>query len=371
MGGLEELEQALKGDGWSRTNTRQEEAKATSQAPLTKEDKWAVLDRVGKTLNKELKTTNSLTRLNAKSRLQPSQATGIYSLDFHVFGTGGVPRGKIIEIYGPESSGKTTLALHIVGQEQSRGEIVAYVDAEHSLDPSWAAKLGVNVDELVISQPDSGEDALDTVEALVESRAVSIIVVDSVAALVPRAELDGEMGESHMGLQARLMSQACRKLRGKCNINGVTVIFINQIREKIGVMFGSPEVTTGGRALRFYAVVRLDIRRKDIKRGDEVIGQTMTIKAVKNKASTPKRVTEINLMYDTGLDIEGDLIAYAMLQGIVAEDKSWYTFGPTKIAYGKQAAINAVKADAALKAAISMAVLDKIGEQSVTDSAGD
>jgi recombination protein RecA len=274
----------------------------------------------------------------------PSINTGLPTLDYGIIGTGGIPRGRLIELFGPESSGKTTLALHIIGCEQNNGGICAYVDAEHALDPTYAHKLGVNVDDLVVSQPDSGEDALDTVEALVESQAVTLIIVDSVAALVPRAELEGDMGDSHMGLQARLMSQACRKLTGICAKNQVTVIFINQIREKIGVMFGSPETTTGGRALKFYASVRLDTRRREvIKDGENVIGHEIRIKAVKNKVGTPLKETTISLIYETGFDTTKNLIEYAVNLEVINQAGAWYRFQGANIGQGLPKTIETLK----------------------------
>jgi recombination protein RecA len=255
--------------------------------------------------------------------------TNLISLDEEIFGCGGAPRGRIIEVFGPESSGKTSICLQVVAEVQKAGGMAAFVDAEHALDPSYAAKLGVNVDELLISQPDCGEQALEVVEALVRTRCVDVIVVDSVAALVPRAELEGEMGDSHMGLQARLMSQAMRKLRGICNINGVTVIFINQVREKIGVMFGNPETTTGGRALRFYASVRIKIRQLSKTDGGIIeddnknrIGMRSELVAVKSKVGgAPYAKTELNLMYATGWDKAADLINYAARLGVIEKEK--------------------------------------------------
>jgi recombination protein RecA len=278
----------------------------------------------------------------------PHISTGIPSFDYGVLGIGGIPKGRIIEIYGPESAGKTTVTLEIVAEEQRHGELCAFVDAEHALDPQYARQLGVNIDELFVSQPDSGEQALETVIALVESRTVSLVVVDSVAALVPQAELDGEMGDSHMGLQARLMSQAMRKLRGICAINGVTVIFINQIREKIGVMFGSPEVTTGGRALKFYASVRLDVRRVGgedgkVKSGGVLIGHKMKLKAVKNKVSAPFRETIVDLIYGKGVDRFADLVRYAVEVGAIDKSGSWLSFKGEKLGQGADNAIELLR----------------------------
>lgn len=302
------------------------------QVPQTSKEKWKAIAAIEKQLNKQFDTEKSLMRLGDRVGVPwPSIATGLPVVDYEVFGTGGIPRGRIIEIFGPESSGKTTLALHIVGQEQKNGALAAYVDAEHALDPTYASKLGVDVDNLIIAQPDSGEQALDTVVALVQSQAVSLIVVDSVSALVPQAELDGDMGESHMGLQARLMSQAMRKLRGICAVNKVTVVFINQIREKIGVMFGSPETTSGGRALRFYASVRLDTRRiggdggKMIKDG-KLIGHKMKIKAVKNKMAAPFREAEVTLYYGVGFDVADSIVEYAINQNVIEKAGAWLKF---------------------------------------------
>ena len=317
-------------------------AKQNQSKPLSsKEDKLAALKAVEAKLNKQFDTTNSLVRLGSKvGTVMPHHSTGIPSLDHRVFGVGGVPKGRIIEIFGPESAGKTTATLEIIGEEQrATGELCAFVDAEHALDPNYAKSLGVDVDNLIVSQPDSGEQALETVIALVESKAVSIVVVDSVAALVPQAELDGEMGDSHMGLQARLMSQAMRKLRGICSINGVTVIFINQIREKIGVMFGSPETTTGGRALKFYASVRLDVRRiggdpGKIMSGGVLIGHKMKIKAVKNKVGTPFQETSVNVIYGKGIDRFYDTVSFAAEVGAIDKAGAWYSFAGERLGQG-------------------------------------
>lgn len=263
--------------------------------------------------------------------------TGSLSLDIAL--GGGIPRGRIIEIYGPESSGKTTVCLHAVAEVQKRGGTAAYVDAEHALDPAYASKLGVNIDSLLISQPDSGEQALEVVETLVRSNAVDIIVVDSVAALVPQAEIEGDMGDSHMGLQARLMSQALRKLTGVINRTKCTVVFVNQLRMKIGVMFGNPETTTGGNALKFYASVRMDIRRiSQIKAGDAVVGNRARVKVVKNKIAPPFREAEFDIMYNQGISTEGDVLDLAVNQDIVGKAGAWFEYKGEKIGQGREAA---------------------------------
>lgn len=303
-----------------------------------------MLDAVAVTLNKQFSTdenkvTTSLVRLDKKLGVpMPSYSTGMMSVDYGVIGCGGIPKGRIIEIFGPPSAGKTTITLEIIADVQAQGGIAAFVDAEHALDPNYAQALGVNVKELMVSQPDSGEQALETVEALALSGAVDIVVVDSVAALTPQAELDGEMGDSHMGLQARLMSQAMRKLRGACARNNVTVIFINQIREKIGVMFGSPETTTGGKALPFYASVRLDVRRlggdgSKITSGGVEIGVKTKIKAVKNKAGAPFRQTEVNMIYGKGIDKFADMVKFAKDCGVIT-GTSWLSFNGEQLGQG-------------------------------------
>lgn len=326
-------------------------AKKETPTPITKKDKFEILANVRKQLDKQFETTNSIVRLGSKvGKPIPSIATNLPSLDYEVLQCGGIPRGRIVEIYGPFSSGKTTLCLHLIAQEQaSTDNLCAVVDAEHALDVTYANKLGVNTDDLLISQPDSGEQALETVDALIESKAVSLIVVDSVAALVPQAELDGEYGDSNMGLQARLMSQAMRKLRGKASLNNVTVVFTNQIREKIGVMYGSPETVPGGNALKFYASVRLDVRKKDLIGDKESpTGHKMQIKAVKNKCGAPMRLTLIDLIYGEGLDTLADFISYAATIGAIKQSGKWYKFKEKNIGDGLTDLVNNVKLDSEL-----------------------
>lgn len=281
----------------------------------------------------------SVMRLGEDSHLEVEAiSTGCLGLDL-ALGIGGFPKGRIIEVYGPESSGKTTLALHTVAEAQKLGGTCAFVDAEHALDPSYARKLGIKVDDLLVSQPDTGEQALEIADTLVRSGAIDVVVVDSVAALVPKAELEGEMGDSHMGLQARLMSQALRKLTGSVAKTGCMVIFINQIRQKIGVMFGNPETTTGGNALKFYASVRLDIRRiGTLKDRETIIGNQTRIKVVKNKMAPPFKVIEVDIMYGEGISKTSELIDLGICAGIVDKSGSWYSYGTEKMGQGKEAA---------------------------------
>jgi recombination protein RecA len=292
-------------------------------------------------------------------------STGCLSLDIAT-GVGGVPRGRIIEVYGPESSGKTTLAQHIVAEVQKVGGIAAFVDAEHALDPEYATKIGVNVKEMLLSQPDSGEQALEIVETLVRSNAVDVIVVDSVAALVPQKEIEGEMGDQHMGLQARLMSQALRKLTATIAKTKTVVIFINQIRHKIGVFFGNPETTTGGNALKFYCSVRVEVRRAaQIKQGDKIIGNRVKVKIVKNKVAAPFRTCEFDIMYNEGISVAGDLVDLGVEYGPVKKNGNSYSFGNVKLGTGRETAKKMIKEDKKLAAEIRKAILAEVKSKEI------
>lgn len=289
--------------------------------------------------------------------------TGSISLDI-ALGVGGIPRGRIIEIYGPESSGKSTLALHISASAQKKGGSVAYIDAEHALDPQYAKRLGVNVDDLLISQPDTGEQALDIVETLVKSAAIDLVVIDSVAALTPRAEIEGEMGQAHMGLQARLMSQALRKLTAIAAKSNTVVIFINQIRMQIGVVFGNPETTTGGKALKFYASVRVEVRRRaQIKLGEKVIGNRVYAKVVKNKVAAPFRVAEFDIMYNEGISYEGDLVDKGVEYKLIKKAGSWLSYGDVKLGQGREASKRALKGDKKMSDEIEKAIWKAVVEE--------
>ena len=294
-------------------------------------------------------------------------STGALSLDL-ALGIGGVPRGRIVEVYGPESSGKTTLALHIVAEAQRNGGLAAFVDAEHALDPVYAKAVGVDIDELLISQPDTGEQALEIADTLIRSGALDVLVIDSVAALVPRAEIEGEMGDTHVGLQARLMSQALRKLTANVNRSMTTAVFINQLREKIGVMFGSPEVTPGGRALKFYSSVRLDIRRIEaIKDGKEQIGNRVRVKVVKNKLAPPFRMAEFDIMFGQGVSREGSLLDVAVGAGIVRKSGAWYTFEGDQLGHGREKAKTFLRENPDLAMLLESKVLAAVG---ITDPEG-
>jgi recombination protein RecA len=289
-------------------------------------------------------------------------STGSISLDLAL--GGGIPKGRIIEVYGLESSGKTTLTLHVIAEAQKRGETAAFVDAEHALDPEYAKKIGVNTKDLIVSQPDSGEQALEIVEALVRSNAVDVIVIDSVAALTPRAEIEGEMGDSHMGLQARLMSQALRKLTGIIHKSNTTVIFINQIRMKIGVVFGNPETTTGGNALKFYSSVRIEVRKSaQIKQGENIIGNRVKAKVVKNKVAAPFKTAEFDIMYNEGISYYGDLLNTATICGVVKKGGAWYNYKDTKLGQGFEASKKFLKDNPKLSETIIKEVKEAIKKQ--------
>jgi recombination protein RecA len=292
----------------------------------------------------------------------PSISTGSLSLDV-ALGVGGLPRGRIVEIFGPESSGKTTLVYHVIAEAQRRGGICAFIDAEHAMDPAYARRIGVNIDDLLVSQPDNGEQALEIAELLIRSGAIDVVAVDSVAALTPKAEIEGEMGDSHVGLQARLMSQALRKLAGTLNRTGTVALFTNQLREKIGVMFGNPETTPGGRALKFYASVRLDIRRiETIKSGTESIGNRVRVKVVKNKVAPPFRVAEFDVMYGEGVSKEGGLLDVGSAMGVVDKTGAWFTFAETRLGQGREAAKEFLRQNAAIAAEIESRIRSKVTE---------
>src|SRR5947209_299231 len=305
----------------------------------------------------------SIMRLGQKGAIQPIDAipTGAISIDY-ALGVGGVPRGRVVEIFGPESSGKTTLALQVIAEAQKLGGTAAFVDAEHALDAAYAQKLGVDIDELLVSQPDNGEQALEIVEVLIRSNGVDVVVVDSVAALVPKAEIEGEMGDAQMGLQARLMSQALRKLTGAVSKSKCCLIFINQLREKIGVMFGNPETTTGGRALKFYASVRMDIRRiASIKDGDTVVGGRTRVKVVKNKVAPPFREAEFDVMYGEGISRTGDLLDLGVEKRIIEKSGAWFAYGGERLGQGRENAKQFLKENPEIYNAIDEKVREELG----------
>jgi recombination protein RecA len=312
----------------------------------------------------------SVMRLGAKEAIRPIAVISTGSISFDAaLGVGGVPRGRVIEIFGPESSGKTTITLQIIAEAQKNGGLAAFVDAEHALDPAYAKKLGVDTDNLLVSQPDYGEQALEIVEALVRSGAIDVLVVDSVAALVPKAELDGEMGDSHMGLQARLMSQALRKLTGTVSKSRTCLIFINQIREKIGVMFGNPETTTGGKALKFYSSMRIDIRRIGaVKEGDVIVGNRTKVKIVKNKVAAPFRDAEFDILYGEGISREGDTLDLAVVNNIVDKSGAWYSYQGERIGQGRENVRGFLKENKEIFARIDTELRKKLGIKALTEA---
>ncbi|MBU1130870.1 recombinase RecA [Patescibacteria group bacterium] len=341
---------------------------------VAEEDKKIESDsKIKSDLNKTMATNQAIEQIKhrfgegsimkfgeARATAVEAVPTGCLSLDI-ALGVGGVPRGRIIEIYGPEASGKTTLAQHIVAEVQKMGGTAAFIDAEHALDPEYAKKIGVNIDELLISQPDTGEQALEIVETLVRSNGVDVIVIDSVAALVPKAEIEGEMGDSHMGLQARLMSQALRKLSGIISKTKTVVIFINQIRMKIGVFFGNPETTTGGMALKFYSSVRIEVRRAaQIKKGDQIIGNRAKAKVVKNKVAAPFKNTEFDIMYNEGISISGDVLDTGVQFGVIDKSGNSYTYGEVKLGVGRENAKQYLRENLKLIAEIKKKVWEKV-----------
>ena len=338
---------------------KKSESKVLAEKPIANEGKLKALGLAMDQITKQF-GDGSIMRLGDAKRVDIELlSSGSLSVDIAL--GGGYPKGRIIEVYGPESSGKTTLTLHAIAEIQKQGGTAAFIDAEHALDPAYARKLGVDTDNLLVSQPDNGEQALEIVETLVRSNAVDLIVIDSVAALVPQAEIDGDMGDSHMGLQARLMSQALRKLTGIINKSKATVIFINQIRMKIGVMFGNPETTTGGNALKFYASVRADIRRTgQIKDGEEIVGNRTKVKIVKNKIAPPFRVAEFDIMYNEGISITGDVLDLAVIHGIVGKSGAWFDYADAKIGQGREATKKYLKENPEVLAEIKSKVKAKV-----------
>ncbi len=324
-------------------------------------DRQAALDMALKQIEKQFGKGSVMKLGERADRKVSTIPSGSLTLDA-ALGVGGYPRGRIIEIYGPESSGKTTVALHAIAEVQAQGGQAAFIDAEHALDPAYAHKLGVNIDELLLSQPDTGEQALEIAEALVRSGAVDIIVVDSVAALVPKAEIEGEMGDAHVGLQARLMSQALRKLSGAINKSNTIAIFINQIREKVGVMFGNPETTPGGRALKFYSTIRLEVRRAEqLKQGNDIVGNRTKIKIVKNKVAPPFRVAEVDIMYGEGISREGEVIDIGSELDVVQKSGSWYAYNNERLGQGRENAKLFLKENPDIRAEITQKIRAEYG----------
>ena len=334
---------------------------------MGKDDKLKALEAALGQIEKQY-GKGSVMKLGDTSHMQVETVpTGSLSLDI-ALGAGGVPKGRVVEIYGPESSGKTTVALHMVAEVQKRGGIAGFIDAEHALDPVYAKNIGVDIDNLYISQPDNGEQALEITETMVRSGAVDIVIVDSVAALVPKAEIDGDMGDSHVGLQARLMSQALRKLTAVISKTNCVVIFINQLREKVGVMFGNPETTTGGRALKFYSSVRLDVRRIEaLKQGGEVIGNRTRVKVVKNKIAPPFREAEFDIMFGKGISREGDILDLAADCGVIVKSGAWYAYGETRIGQGRENAKTFLKEHLDMCREIENKVREHYGLPTLTD----
>ena len=336
-------------------------------------DRQAALDMALKQIEKQF-GKGSIMKLGEQAERRVSTvSSGSLALDV-ALGVGGYPRGRIIEIYGPESSGKTTVSLHAIAEVQRQGGQAAFIDAEHAMDPVYAQKLGVNIDELLLSQPDTGEQGLEIAEALVRSGAVDIIVIDSVAALVPKAEIEGDMGDSHVGLQARLMSQALRKLSGAINKSKTIAIFINQIREKVGVMFGNPETTPGGRALKFYSTVRLEVRRAEqLKQGNDIVGNKTKVKVVKNKVAPPFRVAEVDIMYGEGISREGEILDMASELDIVQKSGAWYSYNEERLGQGRENSKQFLKENTDLREEIAFFVRDHhgIGEDSGVEDTED
>ncbi|MBT2755941.1 recombinase RecA [Mesobacillus foraminis] len=337
-------------------------------------DRQAALDMALKQIEKQFGKGSIMKLGEQTDRKVSTSPSGSLALDV-ALGIGGYPRGRVIEIYGPESSGKTTVALHAIAEVQAKGGQAAFIDAEHALDPVYAQKLGVNIDELLLSQPDTGEQALEIAEALVRSGAVDILIIDSVAALVPKAEIEGEMGDSHVGLQARLMSQALRKLSGAINKSKTIAIFINQIREKVGVMFGNPETTPGGRALKFYSSVRLEVRRAEtLKQGNDMVGNKTKIKVVKNKVAPPFRVAEVDIMYGEGISKEGEIIDMGSDLDIVQKSGSWYSYNDERLGQGRENAKLFLKENPSIRLEIQQKIRDHYnldGEKTITEEAED
>ncbi|WML43773.1 recombinase RecA [Neobacillus sp. PS3-40] len=334
-------------------------------------DRQAALEMALKQIEKQF-GKGSIMKMGEKTDTQVlTSPSGSLALDV-ALGVGGYPRGRIIEIYGPESSGKTTVALHAIAEVQLKGGQAAFIDAEHALDPAYAQKLGVNIDELLLSQPDTGEQALEIAEALVRSGAVDILVIDSVAALVPKAEIEGDMGDSHVGLQARLMSQALRKLSGAINKSKTIAIFINQIREKVGVMFGNPEITPGGRALKFYSTVRLEVRRAEaLKQGNDIVGNKTKIKVVKNKVAPPFRTAEVDIMYGEGMSREGEIIDLGSELDIIQKSGSWYSYNEERLGQGRENAKQFLKENREISQQIQLKIREHYGldgNKAITES---